>query len=278
VGKSMISSTLAMLLAKEKKIVALDADVDAPNLHLWLGQNEDWDKVEKISTNERPVIDRQKCNLCGQCVDICAFGALKINKQKLILNNFFCEGCAACETICPQKAIRMEKIDNAEIRIKNNVFGFPLISAQLYPGETGSGKVVDELKKKAAEFRAEMIVIDSPAGTGCPVIAALNGVDFCLLVTEPTPSGFSDLKRALEVVNYFQIPWGLVINKWDVNKAESKKITSWAGKQAKGSLLGRISYEKGVFRAISQLKPILATELKTKEEIKSIYRRLTNLI
>ncbi len=37
VGKSMVTSALAMLFAKEKKIVAADCDADAPNLGIWLG-------------------------------------------------------------------------------------------------------------------------------------------------------------------------------------------------------------------------------------------------
>jgi MinD superfamily P-loop ATPase len=32
VGKSMLASSLALLFAKDKKVVACDCDVDAPNL------------------------------------------------------------------------------------------------------------------------------------------------------------------------------------------------------------------------------------------------------
>ncbi len=46
----------------------------------------------------------------------------------------------------------MAPVENAEIRTKNNIFGFPLISAQLYPGETGSGKIVDEIKNTGRKF------------------------------------------------------------------------------------------------------------------------------
>jgi len=268
VGKSMLSSALAMLFSKTKKIAAVDCDVDAPNLHLWLGEDEKWDKVEKISTNEIPIIDFEKCNACGQCVKICAFGALRGSKPKL--NRFFCEGCGACEAVCPQKAIKMKSIKNAEIRIKKNVHRFPLISAQLYPGETGSGKIVDKIKEKAEQFKYQLMILDSPAGIGCPVIAALNGTDFAVLITEPTPSGFSDIKRVLTIVNHFKIPYGVVINKWDINPAESNKIEKWA----QNKLLGKISYDKQIFQAIAALKPILKTDLPAKKEIMKIYAKL----
>jgi MinD superfamily P-loop ATPase len=267
VGKSMFTSSLAMLFSLKKKIIVVDCDVDAPNLHLWLGQKEVWDKVEKISVSERPVIDFKKCTDCGRCVQICAFGAIKMIQKKPVVNKFFCEGCGACEVICPAKAIKMELVKNAEIRIKRDVYGFPLISAQLYPGETGSGKIVDQIKQTAEKFEYELMILDSPAGTGCPVIAALNGVDFAFLITEPTPSGFADLKRALTVVNHFKIPYGLVINKWDINPNESRKIQDWFG----DNFLGKISYDQRIFQAIAQLKPILETNLPVKKETKKIY-------
>jgi len=270
VGKSMVASTLAMLLAKKKPIVAVDCDVDAPNLHLWLGENEKWDKVEKISTNEMPVIDHSKCNLCGKCVNICAFNALEIIKNKPVVNKLFCEGCGACEAICPQKAITMKHIKNAEVKIKNNVWGFPLVSAQLYPGQTGSGKVVEEIKKRAENFNHQIMILDSPAGTGCPVIAALQGSDFALLVTEPTPSGLSDLKRVLQVIKHFKIPYGVVINKWDINKNLSGQIK----KEFRNKLFGKISYDKRVFKAIASLTPILKTNLPAKKEIGEIFKKL----
>ena len=37
VGKSMIASALATFFAKEKSVIAVDCDVDAPNLAIWLG-------------------------------------------------------------------------------------------------------------------------------------------------------------------------------------------------------------------------------------------------
>jgi MinD superfamily P-loop ATPase len=274
VGKSMFASTLAMLFSKTSKITAVDCDVDAPNLHLWLGEDERWDKTTKISTNEMPVMDKEKCNLCGKCVDICAFSALRFAQGKLFLNRFFCEGCGACEIVCPKKAITMKRVKNAEVRIKNNVYGFPLVSAQLYPGQTGSGKVVEEIKSQAENFEYQVMVLDSPAGIGCPVIAALKDVDFAVLITEPTPSGLSDLRRVLTIINYFKLDFRVVINKWDINPKFSQKIK----KEFKGKLLGEISYNKAVFQAIANLTPILKTNLPQRKEIKEIFEKLRRVL
>ncbi len=289
VGKSMLCSVLAMLFSQNKnlpsetrqnldssrikKVVAVDSDVDAPNLAIWLGGIKKWDKVLSVITSAKPEIDFKKCNSCGLCAEKCRFKAIKMVKGKPKINPFLCEGCGACEVICPQKAITLKPVQNGEIRIKRTKYSFPLVSGQLYPGETGSGKVVTEIKKEAEKFKYDLMLIDSSPGTGCPVIASLQDSNFAILVTEPTPSGFTDLKRVLEVVNHFKIPWGLVINKWDINSQLSDKIEKWAGKK----LLGKISFDKEIFKVIANLKPILETNLKVKKEIKEIFKNLNQL-
>ena len=270
VGKSMLTSVLATLFAKNQKIVAVDCDADAPNLAIWLGGVKKWDKTIPVSTLAKPEFDFKKCNGCGLCAKNCRFSAIKMVKGKPKLNPFLCEGCGACEVICPKGAIKLKPVQNGEIKIKKTKHGFPLVSGQLYPGESGSGKVVTEIKKEAEKFAHEVMIIDSAPGTGCPVIASLQGANFAILITEPTPSGFSDLKRVLEVVNHFKVPYRIVVNKWDINKNLSQKIEKWASRK----FLGKISFDKEIFKAIANLKPILKTNLKAKREIKEIFNKL----
>jgi len=268
VGKSMVASALAMLFAKRRKISAVDCDVDAPDLHLWLGIT-DWDKSEKVSVSEKAVIDYDKCIKCGKCAQVCRFGAMGFDKKPEVLP-YLCEGCGACEFYCPADAIHLEAVKNGEIRSRKTKYGFPLVSGLLYPGETGSGKIVTELKERADESKPELMILDSAAGIGCPVIASLNGVDYAVLVTEPTPSGFADLQRVLEIVCHFNIPYGLVINKWDINPEQSDGIGKWAGDK----LLGKLSFDKEVFKAISTLTPILESESKVADEIKEVAKEV----
>ncbi len=273
VGKSMLTSVLATLFAKNKKVVAVDCDVDAPNLGIWLGGVRKWDRVLPVVTSAKPEIDLNKCNSCGLCVKNCRFEAMKMINSNPKVNSFLCEGCGVCEIICPVGAIKLKPVQNGEIKIKKTKYGFPLVSGQLYPGETGSGKVVAEIKKEAEKFKYNLMLIDSSPGTGCPVIASLQDSNFAILVTEPTPSGFADLKRVLKVVNHFKIPWGLVINKWDINPQLSQRIERWSALK----LLGKISFDKEIFKAIANLKPILETELGAKKEIKKIFKNLNQL-
>lgn len=273
VGKSMLASSLAILFSRDKKkIIAVDCDVDAPNLAVWLNEVNGWEKEKKISVSEKPLIDNSKISeeQIEKCVAKCKFNALIAEKGKLKLNYFLCEGCGACEFFCPKGAIKMKAVENGEIKIKNTKYNFPLVSGHLFPGETGSGKIVSEIKQQAEKFKKELMIIDSPPGTGCPVIASIQDADFAFLVTEPTLSGLSDLKRVLKVIEHFQIPWKLTINKWDINKKMSKSMEKWAG----NNFLGKISYDKNIFKAISKLTPIVETSLIAKDEIKEIYSRL----
>ena len=274
VGKSMLTSALAMLSSKRGKIVAIDADVDTPNLAIWLNEIGRWLKVKKISLTSKPVIDRNKCINCGKCVEHCQFNAMSLVKGKPQLNKFTCEGCGACQVVCPVKAITMKPVITGEIKNKLTKYGFPLIIGQLYPGETGSGKMVQEIKQLAEKFTYRLMIIDSAPGIGCPVIATLQDANFALLITEPTPSGLSDLNRVLKLVEYFHISFGVVINKWDINPRFSQSLINKFGRQ----ILGKISYDQQIFKTITRLVPIMETNLPAVGEIKQIYQRVIKII
>jgi len=274
VGKSMLSSVMSMLFNEKYETVAVDCDVDAPNLGIWLNEIKNWKEIIPVTTSARPEIDYKKCTGCGKCAQACHFQAIKMVKGKPVLNNFLCEGCGACEAICPEKAIKLKPVQNGKIKIKKTKYGFYLISGHLLPGETGSGKIVTEIKKQAEKFDHKLMLIDSSPGIGCPTIAAFRNSDFVLLITEPTPSGVADLKRTLTIVKYFKLPFGVVINKWDINPDLSEKMKV----EFKKEFLGQISYDQEIFKAISKFKPILETKLKAGEEIKKIYQRLVKII
>ncbi len=272
-GKSMFASSLALLFSEETDVVACDCDVDAPNLGLWLGVTT-YDRVENISTSERARINEEKCISCGKCFETCAFGAIEEMNTSFKINPLLCEGCGACQLVCPAEAIDINPVMNGEIMIKNTPWGFPLVSGQLRPGETGSGKIVQELRKKADTFSHKVMVLDAAAGIGCPVIASVTGCDYAVLVTEPTPSGFSDLGRILEIVNHFEIPYGVVLNKWDINIGMSQKVEEWSGDR----FLGKLSYDREVVNSIVNLKPVIVSNSKVKNEIRDIFKKMRQIL
>lgn len=271
VGKSMLASSLAILFSKTKKVVVCDCDVDAPNLGLWLGV-KNYEKTEKISTSEKArIVNQRACD--EKILEICRFRAIEKKNGEYFINPFLCESCGVCKIFYP-KAIEIEPVENAEVRIAKTKFGFPLISAQLYPGESGSGKIVQTIRKKAEEFEHELMILDAAAGIGCPVIASLVNCDHAILITEPTPSGFSDLTRILEIVKHFRLPYSIVINKWDVNPKLSAEIEKWASEK----FLGKISYDRKVIDCIVNLRPVVNEKTKAKEEIEEIFKKLVHFL
>jgi len=259
-GKTTVAASLAVLVSKTKKIAVADCDVDAPNLGLSLGLKEkDYSSFIKIRATEKAELIKEKCTGCKECLNICSFNAIKWNKKQNIpvFDKLLCEGCGTCKIICPENAIKLKKVENATISV-GETYGFSIVSGQLKIGESGSGRIVMEVKRKAQEIarkkNAEIILVDSSAGIGCPVIASVNGSDYVIAVTEPTPSALSDLKRGLKIVNHFRIPCGIVINKYDLNKEFSDKIEAFT-KKNKIQILGKIPYNKGFVKALVNLKP-----------------------
>ncbi|MBW2992861.1 ATP-binding protein [Candidatus Woesearchaeota archaeon] len=278
VGKSSITASLAVSFSQDKKIICADCDVDASNLSLVLGADkyEEWDD---LSTNEKADFDLDKCISCKKCFDECYFDAIEWKDDKPKLKEFSCEGCGLCELICPAQAISLKKINNAKIGYANTRFSFDVVSAQLSPGESGSGKVVSEVRKKAEKLgdKAEIMLIDSAAGIGCPVIASVTGTDYAIIVTEPTPSGFSDMKRAYEVVKHFRIPCSIIINKADLNKEHTKEIEMFA--ESNGlDIIAKIPFDKKFAKALTEMNPIIEYEKNYKAVFDDIKKRVSKMI
>lgn len=276
VGKSSITASLAITLSKNKKIVVADCDVDAPNLALVLGVKK-FDKKIGIEAAEKAVLIEKKCIGCKKCLDNCVFSAISWDeeKNKPIFDYLRCEGCGTCEIVCPENAISLKKVENAKIGIAEK--DFPIFSGQLKVGESGSGKVVFNVKemarKKAEHINSDYLLVDSAAGIGCPVIASVSGSDFAIIITEPSPSAFNDFKRAMTIVKHFRIPFGVVINKWDLNKKFTKEIEKYF-KENDIQILEKIPYDEKFVDALVNLVPIVIYDKKYEKLFKGIIKKI----
>jgi MinD superfamily P-loop ATPase len=275
VGKSSITASLAVALSKTKKIVCADCDVDASNLSLLFNLSEEnYQEWNFISTNQKAIIDENKCIFCRKCINICYFKALEENNNIAKVNDFGCEGCGACELICPEDAIKLIDVNNANIGYADTKYGFKIASGQIKPGYSGSGKVVYKVKKKALEIsNADFLLIDSAAGIGCPVISSVSGSDYAIIVAEPTPSGFSDLKKAIEIVENFRIKKGIIINKFDLNNDYTEKISLFA-KENNIKIIKLIPFDKDFVYAMNDMIPIF----DYKKEYEKIFNDIKDYI
>lgn len=50
---------------------------------------------------------RDECNDCGECVQVCYFGAKKMEDAKLSIDRDECYGCGLCVDVCPTSCIQM---------------------------------------------------------------------------------------------------------------------------------------------------------------------------
>ncbi|MBN1325704.1 ATP-binding protein [Candidatus Falkowbacteria bacterium] len=265
-GKSMVATSLAVEFAKNKKTALLDLDVECPNDHLLLSvRKKQYSKIYQPI----PKWDFKKCIKCGQCAAVCKQNAIVFVKNKYpAFIKDACVGCKACIVACPQKAISETRKEIGTIYRGKN-YGVNLISGELKLGELASGEVVAEVRKKSEniikKLKSEIILIDSSAGIGCPVIASLVGTDYIVAVTEPTPSALHDLKRVLYLAEHFHIPHGIVINKYDLAEKFYLKIEKFA-KKNNIPIIGKIPYKKDFIDSTIKMKPIT--------EINPVYQEL----
>ena len=273
-GKSTVAISLAVEFAKNKKTILVDADVECPNDHLLLSA-----KRKKYANVYQPIPkwDFSKCTKCGKCASICKQNAIVFVKDKYpAFVKDVCIGCKACMVACPTNAISMTKKQIGTIYTGKN-YNVDLVTGELKLGELASGEVVSEVRRYSDEInkklKSEIMLIDSAAGIGCPVIASLVGTDYIVAVTEPTPSALHDLKRVLYLANHFKIKSGIVINKFDLAKNFCLKIEDFA-KKNKIPIIGKIPYKKDFVDSTIKMKPVVEINPKYKEIFRNIIMQI----
>lgn len=268
-GKSTIVASLNLLV--KNKLLA-DCDVDAPNLHLLVRGDQILQR--DYSGAKIAQINLEQCVDCGMCRKVCRFEA--INKDYSI-RSMACEGCAACQVLCPTDAIKLISVKTGETYVTKTASGI-FAHAQLEIGAEGSGKLVTEVRKSLYEFQKaeEWVLIDGSPGIGCVVIASITGTDAVVAVAEPTPSGRHDLDRVLAVADHFKVPAFVCINKYDLNLAVSEEIT--ADCQQRGvKIIGRIPFEPAIVKALQQgLTPVEAKLENVTQPIEALWQGLVD--
>lgn len=231
-GKTTLSMNMAYLLPLATLV---DADVEEPNLRLFLQPKE---RALLSVYKKYPLIDESKCNLCGACGDFCRFNTLLPARRGVLIHKELCHDCGGCEVVCKQGAITYGNREIGKIQVSHIFEGQELITGILNVGEISGVKIISSLKEKIALH--PLTIIDSPPGTSCATVEAVEGVDYAIIVTEPTPFGLSDMKMVVEMLTRMRIPFGVVINKAGIGD-DSVSLYCEINRI---SILGRIPFDK----------------------------------
>jgi len=307
-GKTTVAVNLALALAADMQesaksdLLFLDCDVEEPNAHLFL--NPTIESREEVGILI-PEVDYDKCTFCGRCAEVCAYHALAVVKQNVLVFPELCHGCGSCTLNCPEGAIH--EVLNVTGVIEEGQAGvnfqFPMSNSQnskdirfahgiLNIGEAMAVPVIRELKKRIGEStapsmesilsRAEglrtadcIVILDASPGTSCPVVETMRGADFVLMVTEPTPFGLHDLRLAVEVArDELGLPVGVVINRDGVG---DRGVEDYCAAE-NIPILMRIPLDRRIAEAYSEGMPLVEALPEYRAEFIQLYLRIADHI
>jgi len=268
-GKTLIATNLAAVAAKSQKVKLYDLDVEEPNVALFFNQeNKNVRPVEKMI----PVVNEEVCDHCGICSQVCEYHAIITLANQVMVFPELCHSCYGCLEMCPLGAIEEGKKEIGQI-LESQSENIGFVSGLLKIGESATAALIRDTKK-VDENDAQLHIYDSPPGTSCPVIEAVNEVDFVVLVGEPTPFGLHDLDLLIQVVRQLGKPFGVVINK---ALDEQDLITKYC-QEKQIEILGKIPLQQEIARSYAQGQLVSKALPNMEELFRSILQKISQKV
>jgi MinD superfamily P-loop ATPase len=251
-GKTTIAVNLAALLAKREDtpVTYADCDVEEPNGHIFLAP---WIDTSETVTIPVPVIDEERCTVCGECSSFCQYKAMATIADRVMIFDELCHGCGGCTLVCGEKAIHEEPREVGIVETGVTVIAesgaiVEFVQGRLQVKEIQAVPVIRAVKKR---LPGEGIsILDAPPGTACPMVEAVRGSDLVLLVTEPTPFGLHDLEIAVQTVQQLGLKAAVVVNRSDIGDDRVREYCD----SAELEIIAEIPHSREIAEAYSRGK------------------------
>ncbi|MGC8787252.1 MAG: ATP-binding protein [Anaerolineae bacterium] len=276
-GKTTIAVNLALAVSSQKRdgieVAFVDCDVEEPNAALFL--RPDIKEREEVGLLV-PEVDLERCTYCGHCAEVCRYHAIAVVQRKVLLFAELCHGCGSCTLNCPEGAIRerlrVSGIIESGLARESIHFAHGILNV----GEAMATPIIRQLKQRAMRHNTQrnLVILDAPPGTSCPVVETMRGADFVLMVTEPTPFGLHDLRLAVQVAHgELQLPVAVVINRDGVGDDGVERYCHGEGIP----ILLRIPLDRRIAEAYAEGQSIVDALPEYRQHFQSLYQRIVDL-
>lgn len=270
-GKTTVTASLTTIW--ERPVMAVDLDVEEPNLHLFLHPAIEGCETASLQI---PLIDESKCTYCGACSELCQFKAISVMGELLLTFPEMCHGCGGCIALCPEKALSPGKRELGDIS-----WGWAgnarFLMGKLRIGEAMSPPLMRQVKAKLDDLVAgesRDVIIDAPPGVSCPAVNAVIDSDLVVLVTEPTPFGFYDFQLAWEAFSPLGKPMAAVINRAGLGNVDVYRFCE----EKALPILAEIPFDRAIAEAYSRGKIITNVSAELRETFTRMQSGLQGLL
>jgi len=220
-GKTLLATSLAIVAHDRgpRPVTLIDCDVEEPNAHLLL--HPVWEDQELVTVGV-PEVDADRCTSCGRCAAACHTGAIALIRARVLVFPDLCSSCGVCSYVCPVSAITEKAHSAGLVAVGRSAEGIRIVSGVLDVGQARTGSVIDAAREKSVPDH--VTIIDAPPGNACSMQDSVEGSDVCVLVTEPTPFGCSDLALAIETCREIGVACAVVVNRDGLGSASVEDV------------------------------------------------------